>query len=130
MTALHDAYGSYHAVNLSAQASQASSVQLVLLLTDGLLEELVRAKAHIQGGRYEYKAHSLERCIDMLNGLSSALDTESGEAVVSSLGQLYDYCAERLYQAGVKLDPAQVDEVIRLITTLRQGWQGMHVRLG
>ncbi|XAH26281.1 flagellar export chaperone FliS [Xylophilus sp. GW821-FHT01B05] len=126
----HDAYGSYHAVNLSAQASQASSVQLVLLLTDGLLEELVRAKAHIEARRYELKARSLDRCIDILNGLSSALDTDSGEAVVSSLGQLYDYCAERLYQAGFKLDPGRVDEVIRLVTTLRQGWQGMHARLG
>jgi flagellar protein FliS len=105
-------------------------VQLVLLLTDGLLEELVRAKAHIEARRYELKARSLDRCVDILNGLAGALDMDSGEDVVHSLGQIYDYCADRLCQAGLTLDAGKVDEVIRLIATLRQGWQGMQARLG
>ncbi len=45
-------------------------------------------------------------------------------------GRLYDYCAERLYRAGVDLDPAIIDEVSGLLTTLRRGWQGMQQRLG
>ncbi|WCM95262.1 flagellar export chaperone FliS [Acidovorax sp. NCPPB 2350] len=125
-----DAYGSYHAVNLNAQASQASPVQLVLMLTDGLLEELVRAKSHIEARRYELKARSLDRCVDILNGLSGALDTDSGEEVVGNLGRLYDYCADRLCHAGLQLDGGIVQEVIGLITTLRQGWQGMQARVG
>lgn len=130
MISNHDVYGSYHTVNLNAQAAQASSVQLVLMLTDGLLEEMVRARAHIEARRYELKARSLERCIELLNGLSGALDTDSGEPVVENLAQLYDYCAERLNQAGFRLEPALVDEVIGLVTTLRDGWQGMQARLG
>jgi flagellar protein FliS len=125
-----EAYLSYHSVNLGAQVAHASPVKLVLLLTDGLLEELVRARAHIEARRYELKARSLDRCIDMLNGLSSALDLEKGGEVSENLSQLYDYCAERLYRAGVNLDPTLVDEVSGLLTTLRRGWQGMQQRLG
>jgi flagellar protein FliS len=125
-----EAYLSYHAVNVGAQAVQASPVQLVLMLTDGLLEELTRARAHIEARRYELKARSLDRCIDMLNGLSSALDFEAGGELVQNLSRLYDYCAERLYQAGFKLDPAMVDEVSGLLTNLRKGWQGMQARHG
>jgi flagellar protein FliS len=125
-----EAYLSYHSVNLGAQVAHASPVKLVLLLTDGLLEELVRARAHIEARRYELKARSLDRCIDMLNGLSSALDLEKGGEVSENLSRLYDYCAERLYRAGVNLDPTLVDEVSGLLTTLRRGWQGMQQRLG
>jgi flagellar protein FliS len=125
-----EAYRSYHSVNLGAQVAHASPVKLVLLLTDGLLEELVRARAHIEHRRFDLKARSLDRCVDMLNGLSSALDFEQGGDVCQSLGQLYDYCADRLYRAGIDLDPDLVDEVSGLLTTLRRGWQGMQQRLG
>lgn len=121
----YEAYRSYHSVNLGAQTAQASPVQLVLILMNGLLEELARARAHIDAKRYELKAHSLDKCIDILNGLSSALDLEAGGEVVANLGRLYDFCADRLYQAGYQMDAAIVDEVAGLITTLKRGWEGV-----
>lgn len=126
----HEAYRSYHAVSLGSQAAQASPVQLVLILTDGLLEELMRARAHIEAKRFELKARSLDRCVDMLNGLSSALDFDSGGELVADLARLYEYCAHRLQEAGFKLDPAMIDEVSGLLRTLRNGWQGMQARHG
>ena len=124
----HDAYSHYRAVNLGAQTAQASPVQLVLILMDGLLEELARARAHIVAQRYELKARSLDKCVSILNGLSSAPDVEASGEVVDKLGQLYEYCAERLYRAGYQLDPAIVDEVTGLLTTLKQGWHGVQAR--
>jgi flagellar secretion chaperone FliS len=126
----HDAYQSYHAVNLGAQTAQASPVQLVLILMDGLLDELARTRAHIEAHRYELKATSLERAIGILNGLSSALDLEAGGEVVANLGRLSEFCAERLHQAGVTMDPVMVDEVSGILQTLREGWQGMQARHG
>lgn len=126
----HEAYRSYQAVHLGARTAQASPAELVLILTDGLIEELARARAHIEARRYELKARSIDRCIDMLNGLSSALDMEAGGELVANLARLYDYCAERLYQASLRLDPALVDEVTGLMTVLRGGWQGMQARHG
>lgn len=126
----YEAYRSYHSINLGAQTAQASPVQLVLILMNGLLEELARTRAHIEARRYEAKATSLNKCIDILNGLSSALDFETGGEVVTNLGRLYDYCATRLYQAGFQLDPAIVDEVVTLLCTLKNGWQGVQAKHG
>jgi len=123
-----EAYGSYHSTNLEAQTARASPVELVLVLTDGLLEELARARGHIIGKRYELKASSLNKCTDIINGLSSSLDFEHGGEVVENLGRLYDYCAGRLYTAGVSLDPAIVDEVVSLITTIKKGWLGVQAK--
>jgi flagellar protein FliS len=125
-----DAYQSYQTVNLGAQTAQASPVQLVLILMDGLLEELARARAHIEARRYELKARSLDKCIAILNGLSSALDTDQGGEVVDNLGRLYDFCADRLCRAGIVLEPAMVDEVTQVLGTLRQGWQEVQARHG
>ncbi|HEX6735105.1 MAG TPA: flagellar export chaperone FliS [Azonexus sp.] len=124
----YEAYRSYHSVNLGAQTAQASPVQLVLILMDGLLEELARARAHIEARRYELKAASLNKCVDILNGLASALDFESGGEVVANLGRLYDFCASRLHQAGVELNATMVDEVAALLETIKQGWQGVQAK--
>ena len=121
----NEAYGNYHAVNLDAQTSRASPVELVLVLTDGLLEELARARGHIVGQRYEQKAISLDKCTQIINGLSSSLDFDNGGEVVVNLARLYDYCVARLYTAGIKLDPTLIDEVTTLMTTIKRGWVGV-----
>ena len=115
----HDAYHHYHAVNLHAQTANASPV---------LLEELARTRAHIAARRFTEKAQSLDKCVDILNGLSSALDEERGGEVVGNLARLYDYCSWRLYRAGSELDPAMVDEVAGLLRTLRAGWQDVQAQ--
>ena len=126
----YEAYRSYHAVNLEAQTSQASPVELVVILMDGLLEELARARAHIEAKRYEKKAQSLDKCVNILTGLSSALDLENGGEVVENLWRLYDYCAQRLYRAGIALDIGIIDEVSGLLTTIRRGWHGVQAHRG
>jgi len=120
-----EAYSSYHSTNLDAQVARAS---LVLVLTDGLLEELARARGHIVGKRYELKAHSLNKCTDIINGLSSSLDYDNGGEVVENLGRLYEYCAGRLYTAGIKLDPTIIDEVTVLLNTIKKGWLGVQAK--
>ena len=125
-----EAYGGYHAVNLDAQTSRASPVELVLLLTDGLLDELARARAHIAARRYEQKAVSIDKCVEIINGLSSSLDFDQGGDTVANLASIYDFCAQHLHGAGIKLDPTMVDEVIRVLTTIRQGWKGVQERNG
>jgi flagellar protein FliS len=125
-----DAYSDYHAVNLDAQTARASPVELVLLLTDGLLDELARVRAHIVNKRYEAKAKGIDKCVEIINGLSSSLDFEHGGEVVANLARLYEFCAAHLHSAGIKLDPTMVDEVVRILTTIRQGWQGVQARNG
>ncbi len=126
----YDVYSNYHAVNLNAQTANASPVQLVLILMDGLLDELARTRAHIEGKRYELKARGLDKCVNILNGLSSSLDFENGGEVVANLGRLYEYCAWRLYKAGLDLEVDMIDEVVGLLTRIRNSWQAMQVAHG
>lgn len=120
-----DGYGGYRTANMVAQTAQASPVELVLMLVDGLLEEMARLRMHIEHRRFEEKAQSIAKCADILTGLGSALEVEAGNEVVENLSRLYDFCAQRLNQAGFDMDVTQVDEVQQIVQTLRSGWQGM-----
>ena len=129
MTTQHG-YGSYQAADLATQTASASPVRLVVVLMDGLLDEMARARAHIEAKRFEAKGQSLNKCIGMLHGLTSALDFDAGEDLVVNLARLYEYCSWRLNEAGIALDPAIIDEVSELIRMLRDAWSGVDQRFG
>ena len=122
---LDNGFGDYRASNMIAQTSQASPVELVLMLVDGLIEEMARLRMHIAHERFDEKARSIAKCSDILTGLASALEVETGNEVVENLSRLYDFCAQHLNQAGFEMNVAKVDEVMQLVQTLRAGWQGM-----
>ncbi|MDD0842001.1 MULTISPECIES: flagellar export chaperone FliS [unclassified Pseudomonas] len=122
---LNETYDSYRSVDLEARAAAASPYELVLMLFDGLLDELARARGHIEGKRYQQKGQSLEKCLNILNGLNSALDYEGGGEVVQGLARLYDYCIYRLSEVSVSLSLEGLDEVVNLLGVLREGWDGV-----
>lgn len=121
-------YGSYQSVGLSSQTASASPVQLVLVLMDGLVDELARVRAHIEARRYEAKGQGIGKCIDLITALSSSLDFDLGGEPVLDLARLYEYMVMRLNEAGIAMDAAMVDEVAGLADTLRQAWRGLEAR--
>ncbi|MGL4683333.1 flagellar export chaperone FliS [Hafnia alvei] len=120
-----EGYGLYQDSDLAIQAAAATPHQLVLMLFGGLMDELVRAKSHIVAKRYERKVQSINKCIDILNALTSALDYEKGGDLALSLANLYDYCVYRLYDASHKLSVEYIDEVEAILNNLREGWEEM-----
>src|SRR5690606_5031512 len=75
---MNEGYDSHRTTDLEARAAAASPYELVLVLFDGLLDELARARGHIEAKRFQHKGRSLDKCMNILNGLSSALDYEAG----------------------------------------------------
>lgn len=122
--------GHYAQSDTAIQAAAASPHQLVLMLFNGLADELIRTRGHIAARRYERKAQSINKCIDILNALTSALDFDKGGELSLSLASLYDYCVYRLYDASLKLEVEYVDEVITIISELKYGWDNMGKKHG
>lgn len=127
---MNESYDSYRAVDLEARAAAASPYELVLVLFDGLLDELARARGHIEAKRYQQKGASLEKCLNILNGLNGSLDYESGGELVQGLARLYDYCIYRLSDVSVSLSLEGLDEVVQLLGVLRDGWEGVNATRG
>lgn len=124
----NESYDSYRSVDLEAKAATASPYELVLVLFDGLLDELARTRGHIEAKRYQEKGRSLEKCMNILNGLNSALDYDSGGEVVQGLSRLYDYCIYRLSDVSVSLSLEGLEEVVQLLGVIREGWDGVNAQ--
>ena len=127
---MNESYDSYRTVDLEVRACSASPYELVLVLFDGLLDELSRARGHIEAKRFELKGQSLEKCMNIINGLNSTLDHDNGGEVVQGLSRLYDYCLHRLVEVSVSLSLSGLDEVEHLLGQIREGWEGVHAARG
>lgn len=116
-------YDSYQQVDLDAQAAAATPHQLVVMLIDGLLDEIERVRGHIIANRLEQKGQGITKCMNILVGLDSALDDENGGEIAANLHQLYDFCQAELYQASVNNDVDKLENVEKVMTNIKEGWQ-------
>lgn len=123
---MNESYDCYRMVDLEVRACSASPYELVLVLFDGLLDELNRARGHIEVKRYAQKGQSLEKCMNIISALNGCLDYENGGEVVQALSRLYDYCLHRLVDVSVSLSLTGLDEVVHLLGQLREGWEGVN----
>nr|WP_050907858.1 flagellar export chaperone FliS [Vibrio harveyi] len=115
-------YDSYQQVDLDAQAASANPHQLVVMLIDGLLDEVERIRGHLAANRLAEKGASINKCMNILIGLSSALDEENGGEIADKLRQLYDFCQVELFYTSVQNDTSRLDNVERVMGNIREGW--------
>jgi flagellar protein FliS len=67
------------------------------------------------------KGNKLSRAIAIINGLRDCLDLEQGE-IATNLDELYEYMAEKLFQANYTSDQATISEVKSLLQNVREVW--------
>ncbi|EDM68229.1 MAG: flagellar export chaperone FliS [Moritella sp.] len=115
-------YDAYQETNTEAQAATADPHKLVVMLIDGLLDEIARAEGHILGRRYEHKGKSISKCLDIVSGLDAALDMEEGGEVAANLHHLYEYCANTLYNISISNDVEELSTVVNVMENLKEGW--------
>lgn len=107
----------------------ASPAQLVLMLYDGAIRFLERAR---QGFQFEDPLefnqtinNNLIRAQAIINELNLALDLEQGGELAHTLRALYVYMDRRLQQANQHKQEQGVVEVLQQLSTLRDAWAQM-----
>lgn len=117
----------YQKVNSHAQISEASPHRLIQMLYEGGLDRLAQAKGSLARGDIPQKCLMLTKAIDIITGLRQGLDEEKAEdpAAIQQLASLYDYMNTQLLQANISNDPEIIDEVARLLITLKSGWDAI-----
>lgn len=117
------AASAYQRINVETSMHTIDQHQLVSLLFEGLLGAIATARGALARGDVVTKCNSIAKAIRILEeGLSTALDREDGGALAENLGALYDYCLHRLILANARNDDALMQEVMRLIEPVAQGW--------
>ena len=89
MRANSRAIQSYGDVKVGTGVANASNVQLIQMLFDGLLESMSATRGHIQHKNIQEKSKSIARASRIVLGLQGALDFEKGGDLASNLNELY-----------------------------------------
>jgi len=105
------------------QVDGSSPLGLVLLSYEALYKSLGRVRRAIDAGDLAAEADHTGRAMEAIIELASSLDMEKGGEVASSLASLYTYMMKRLGEGMCSCSTEATDEVIRLVQTLREGWQ-------
>lgn len=117
----------YQKVNSHAQVSEASPHRLVQMLMEGGLDRMAQAKGALSRGDIAQKGLMLGKAIEIISGLRDGLEPEKAEdpAAVQRLDALYAYMSNRLVEANGVNDADMIDEVARLLITVKSGWDAI-----
>jgi flagellar secretion chaperone FliS len=95
---------------------------LILLLMDGALQRIARAKGCIQNKSYSEKAQLIHHSVRIIDELRNSLNLEAGGEISRNLDDLYDYMCRQLLRASVENKTSFLDEVTRLLQNIRDAW--------
>jgi flagellar protein FliS len=111
-------YRTYENTNIRT----ADQLQLIVMLYDGMLRYLRKAVAKIETHDVEGAHNYLVRSRQVVAELLATLRPEKGGEIGDNLRRLYVYAFNRLVEANLLKDAERVQEVIRIMETLRDGW--------
>ncbi|WP_430414920.1 flagellar export chaperone FliS [Marinobacter adhaerens] len=115
----------YQRVNNQTSTVDADPHRLIQLLYNGAIERINMAKARMQASDHAGKGQLIGKAIDIIGGLRSFLDFEKGGDLAPRLEALYDYMERTLLEASAKNDVAKLDEVLSLLRSIKEGWDGI-----
>lgn len=106
---------------LEAKIMSAKPEELTLMLYDGILKFLKQAKLFNETGSVEKSHGANMRAQAIIQELRATLDMDYD--VSDNLEQLYLFMLEQLQEANFKKSNEMIDEVIGLVTDLRDTWK-------
>ncbi len=114
---------SYSALSAYQAASKmTTSLGAVVLLYDGMIKEVSKAKAAIAEERIEDRFNATQKACKILLGLQSHLDFERGGDVSLMLDQFYHTIFRDLQQINMKNSAELCDDVITALGEVRTSW--------
>lgn len=120
----YGAANAYRQVSAHSGVESASPHQLIQMLFDGLFQSLNAARGAMERGEIEEKGRHISKSVRILQeGLVMGLDLEKGGELAANLKLLYDYSVAQLTKANVHNDGALVEEVIKILQPVAQGWK-------
>lgn len=101
----------------------ANPLKLVLMCYDGAIRSLKLARAHYEAKEYEAKSRALQKALDIIHELATALDLKRGGDVAKNLLALYAYMTQALTEADLKREPAVFSKVAEMLEELESSWK-------
>jgi len=117
--------GCYQQVGVETEVAVADPHKLVSMLLNGAIERYQQAKYFIGDGDMSQKIEVLDKALAIIDSLNASLNHEQGGELADNLGGLYEYVMNQTVLINSKNDIELLDEVVQLLITVRDGWDGI-----
>ncbi|MBI2186010.1 MAG: flagellar export chaperone FliS [Acidobacteria bacterium] len=104
------------------EAQSRSPVELVVMLYDGALRFVAEARRAVARRDIAARGAAIDRTLAIIAQLQNTLDLECGGPIAQELDRLYAYINSRLLDVTLRQETGALDEVQKVLTTLRDGW--------
>lgn len=95
----------------------------MIMLLDGAVQFLQKAKTAIEAKNLQERATNIESARKIIRELMRTIDLENGNDVSKSLFRLYNRMAMKLIKANVSRNIVLIDEVVEDLVNIRWGFQ-------
>lgn len=113
----------YAQVGLETGINSASPHGLIVMLYEGAIEAIRKAKIYMDMQNIEMKTKSVDKALRIIkDGLTTSLDVNAGGALAQQLLALYDYIGKELILANAQNSSERMDTCIDLLDDLRSAW--------
>lgn len=116
-------YNKYIKQYQASNVNTATPEKLMIMLFDGALQFLQKAKNAINENNLQERAKNIDGARKIIRELMRTIDLENGNDVSKQLFRLYNRMAMNLIKANVQRNAQKIDEVITDITNIRWGFQ-------
>ena len=116
-------YSKYIKQYQTSNITTATPEKLMILLFDGAIQFLMKAKVAIAENNYKERSVNIDGARKIIRELMRTIDLENGNDVSKQLFKLYNRMAMNLIKANVQRNAAKIDEVIEDLTNIRWGFQ-------
>ena len=101
----------------------ASKEQILIMLYDGAIQFLNKAKIAIANKEIENAHNNLISAQNILHEFINSMDREVAPQLAENLISLYEYFIRRLVQANIKKEIEPIDEVLKYLKSLKATWE-------
>ncbi|MBV8903998.1 MAG: flagellar export chaperone FliS [Acidobacteriia bacterium] len=115
-------YQSAHDAYLESRVLSAGPLELIEMLYQGAIGAVEDARNHLRNGRIAERARAISKACAILGELTASLNHEAGGELPGRLAGLYGYMQRKLLEANFQQSDSQLAEVLRLLSTLSEGW--------
>lgn len=102
--------------------STASPERLLIMMYDGAIRNVARAREAILAGERLPKLEGIRKAVAIVTELSNTLDFEVGGEIAENLDALYGYMTRELSQGSLQNDAQRLIGVETMLKDLRETW--------
>lgn len=117
-------YGRHVQAYRTNQVMTADPGAILLMLYQGALDFLRQAKDATERKDMAAKGLFINKALAIISELLTSLNFDIGGDVARNLESLYLFMIDHITNANLHNDPQLLEETIRLLSTLKEGWEG------